>query len=39
MHDLSVMVAMSSDYKYPSKYGTLKIDGRKSNGSLWAVID
>jgi hypothetical protein len=39
VHDLSVMVAMSSDYKYPSKYGTLKIDGRKSNGSLWAVID
>ena len=38
-HDLSVMVAMSSDYKYPSKYGTLKIDGRKSNGSLWALID
>ena len=39
VQDLSVMVAMSSDYKYPSKYGTLKIDGRKSNGSLWAVID
>ena len=38
-HDLSVMVAMSSEYKYPSKYGTLKIDGRKSNGSLWALID
>ena len=39
VHDLSVMVAMSSDYKYPSKYGTLKIDGRKSTGSLWALID
>lgn len=38
-HDLSVMVAMSSQYKYPSKYGTLKIDGRKSTGSLWALID
>ena len=39
VHDLSVMVAMSSKYKYPSKYGTLKIDGRKSTGSLWALID
>jgi hypothetical protein len=39
VHDLSVMVAMSSEYKYPSKYGTLKIDGRKSTGSLWALID
>ena len=39
VHDLSVMVAMSSQYKYPSKYGTLKIDGRKSTGSLWALID
>ena len=38
-HDLSVMVAMSSQYKYPSKYGTLKVDGRKSIGSLWALID
>jgi hypothetical protein len=39
VHDLSVMVAMSSKYKYPSKYGTLTIDGRKSIGSLWALID
>jgi hypothetical protein len=39
VHDLSVMVAMSSKYKYPSKYGTLTIDGRKSTGSLWALID
>jgi predicted small lipoprotein YifL len=38
-HDLAVMVAMSSQYKYPSKYGTLTIDGRKSSGSLWALID
>ena len=38
-HDLSVMVAMSSQYKYPSKYGTLTVDGRKSIGSLWALID
>ncbi len=38
-HDLSVMVAMSSQYKYPSKYGTLTIDGSKSTGSLWALID
>jgi len=38
-HDLSVMVAMSSQYKYPSKYGTLKVDGKKSTGSLWALID
>ncbi len=37
--DLSVMVAMSSQYKYPAKYGTLTIDGRKSTGSLWALID
>ncbi len=27
--DLSVMVAMSSQYKYPAKYGTLTIDGLK----------
>jgi len=39
VHDLSVMVAMSSQYKYPSKYGTLKVDGKKSTGSLWALID
>jgi len=38
-HDLSVMVAMSSQYKYPTKYGTLKVDGSKSTGSLWALID
>ena len=38
-HDLSVMVAMSSQYKYPPKYGTLTVDGRKSIGSLWALID
>lgn len=36
--DLSVMVAMSSQYKYPAKYGTLTIDGSKSTGSLWALI-
>ena len=38
-HDLSVMVAMSSQYKYPKKFGTLTIDGRNSIGSLWALID
>jgi hypothetical protein len=37
--DLSVMVAMSSQYKYPAKYGILTIDGSKSTGSLWALID
>ncbi len=37
--DLSVMVAMSSQYKYPAKYGTLIINGNKSTGSLWALID
>ena len=38
-HDLSVMVAMSSQYKYPKEFGTLTIDGRNSIGSLWALID
>jgi len=38
-YDLSVMVAMSSQYKYPAKYGTLTIDGLKSTDSLWALID
>ncbi|MFZ4112664.1 MAG: hypothetical protein ACOYKG_05750 [Ilumatobacteraceae bacterium] len=37
--DLSVMIAMSSQYKYPSKYGTLLVNGNKSTGSLWALID
>jgi hypothetical protein len=37
--DLATMVAMSSKYKYPAKYGSLKINGQKSMGSLWAVID
>ena len=37
--DLTTMVAMSSKYKYPAKYGSLKINGQKSMGSLWAVID
>jgi hypothetical protein len=37
--DLSTMVAMSSTYKYPAKYGTLTINGKNSSGSLWALID
>ncbi len=37
--DLSTYVAMSSNYKYPRKYGRMSIDGKSSDGSLWARID
>ena len=39
LRDLSTYVAMSSNYKYPRKYGRMSIDGKSSNGSLWARID
>ena len=39
LRDLSTYVAMSSDYKYPRKYGRMSIDGKSSDGSLWARID
>jgi hypothetical protein len=39
LRDLSTYVAMSSNYKYPSKYGRMSIDGKSSDGSLWARID
>ena len=37
--DLATYVAMSSNYKYPRKYGRMSIDGKSSDGSLWARID
>lgn len=39
LRDLSTYVAMSSNYKYPRKYGRLSIDGKSSDGSVWARID
>lgn len=39
LRDLSTYVAMSSNYKYPRKYGRMSIDGKSSDGSLWARID
>ncbi|NBR68240.1 MAG: hypothetical protein EBT79_13385 [Actinobacteria bacterium] len=35
----TAMVAMSSNWKYPQASGALFVDGRKSNGSLWARVD
>ena len=37
--DLSTYFAMSSDYKYPRKYGRASVDGKSSEGSLWARIE
>ena len=37
--DLSTYFAMSTDYKYPRKYGRASVDGKSSDGSLWARID
>lgn len=37
--DLSTYVAMSSNYKYPRKFGRMSVDGKSSDGSLWARID
>lgn len=39
LRDLSTYVAMSSNYKYPRKYGRMSVDGKSSDGSLWARID
>ena len=39
LRDLSTYVAMSSNYKYPRKYGRMSIDGKSSDGSLWARVD
>ena len=38
-NDLSTYVAMSSNFKYPRAYGKLAVDGKVSEGSLWARID
>ncbi len=35
----TAMVAMSSNWKYPQASGALFVDGRKSNGSMWARVD
>lgn len=37
--DLSTYFAMSTNYKYPRKYGRASVDGKASDGSLWARID
>lgn len=38
-NDMSTYLAMSTDFKYPRKFGKLAVDGKVSIGSLWARID